>query len=179
VATPTQKWRRGCGGSHLKSLWRHKPRKAGQDGVQPVRAKIPGNRLMFPTFPSQVFYFICETIFTSHTSSVSHTLSLMIYLLTAHRSNDKYCKMRLDSLSRISCTHDLQPSGNVTHNVACNVIDVASHSEDKLHHATNKASVARVATSMTLSTSRRDVVWPIDPWRRKRRWVWPGTYYVN
>jgi hypothetical protein len=52
-----------------------------------------------------VFYFICGTIFTSHTLSVPHTLLLMIYLLTAHRSNDKYRKMRLDSLSR---THHVQ-----------------------------------------------------------------------
>jgi hypothetical protein len=74
-----------------------------------------------------------------YVQGVPHTLTLMIYLLTAHRSNDKYRKMRLDSLSRTSCTHDLQPSGNVTHNI----IDVASHSEDKLRHATNKASVAR------------------------------------
>jgi hypothetical protein len=101
-----------------------------------------------------VFYFICGTIFTSRTLSVPHTLSLMIYLLTAHRSNDKYRKMRLDSLSCTSCTHDLRPSGNVTHNVTRNAIDVASHSEDKLRHATNRASVARAAMSMTLSTSR-------------------------
>jgi hypothetical protein len=117
-----------------------------------------GEQTEVSDFSLSVFYFICGTIFTF---SVPHTLSLMIYLLTAaHRSNDKYRKMRLDSLSRTSCTHDVRPS--ITHNVTRNVIDVASHSKDKLRHATNRASVARAATSMTLSTSRRDVVWPID-----------------
>jgi hypothetical protein len=86
-------------------------------------------------------------------------LSLMIYLLTTHHSNDKHRKMTLDCLSQTSCTHDLLPSGNIAHNVTRNIINVASCSEDKSRHATNRASVARVAMSTTLSTSRHDVVW--------------------
>jgi hypothetical protein len=165
----------GCGGSHLKSSWLHKPWKAGQDGVQPWHSwakKTPGTEVSDFSF----FYFICGTIFTSHTLFCSS--HLVIDDLPAHSTPFKWQipHNELDSLSRTSCTHDLRPSGNVTHNVTRNVIDVASHSEDKLRHVTNRASVARVAT---LSTSRRDVVWTIGPWRRERRWVWPGTYYVN
>jgi hypothetical protein len=154
----------GCGGSHLRvydviSRERRDKMACNHD----IRESENSREQQFPTFPSQFIISFVEQYLLHIPYSVPHTLSLMIYLLTAHRSNDKYRKMRLDSLSHTSCTHDLRPSGNVTHNVTRNVINVASHSKDKLRHATNRASVARAATSMTLSTSRGDVVWPINP----------------
>jgi hypothetical protein len=154
----------GCGGSHLRvydviSCERRDKMACNHDIREWV--KIPGNRSfrLFHLTSLSIFISFVEQYLLHIPYSVPHTLSLMIYLLTAHRSNDKYGKMRLDSLSRTSCTH----AGNVTHNITRNVIDVASqsHCKDKLRHATNRASVARAATSMTLSTSRRDVVWPL------------------
>jgi hypothetical protein len=53
--------------------------------------------------------------YANHFYSVPHTLSLMIYLLTTHRSNDKYRKIRLDSLSRTSCTHHQATSRITSH----------------------------------------------------------------
>jgi hypothetical protein len=119
-------------------------------------------------------FYLWNIIYDTHLI-LYHPLSLLIYPLTTHHSNDKYRKMMLDSLSRTSCTHGLLPSGNVAHNVTRHIIYVASHSEDKSRHTTNRVSVARAATSMTLSTLRRDVVWNIDPGCRERRWVWRRT----
>jgi hypothetical protein len=147
----------GCGGSHLRvyDIISHERRDKMGCNHDIRESENSREQTEVSDFSLSVIYFICGTIFISHTLSVPHTLSmsLMIYLLTAHRSNDKYRKMRLDSLSRTSCTHDLRPSGNITHNVTRNVIDFASHAEDKLRHATNRASVARAATSMTLHVS--------------------------
>jgi hypothetical protein len=153
----------GCGGSHLRVCdiisRERRDKMACKHDIR--ESENSWEQTEVSDFSLSVFYFICGTIFTSHTLSVP--MHLVIDDLPAHITPFKYHKMRLDSLSRTSCTHDLRPSGNVMHYVARNVIDVASLSEDKLRRVTNRASVARAATTMTLSTSRCDIVWPIYP----------------